>query len=96
MVNYIMDREKLKEVLLGHKTFIALKCKKLMSEGVDVAQLTYRETDKFTDEYINTIIKRMPVETMLDDVDKVLSMAGLKNSKTYLKEEDERNKRKHS
>ncbi len=93
MTNYIIDREKLKEILLGHKTFIAQRCQKLIAEGVDISKLTYRETKKITDEYIDTIIKHMPVETMLDDIDEALSKIGLKSSKEYLKEEDERNKR---
>lgn len=93
MTNYILDREKLKEILLGHKTFVADRCRKMIEQGIDVTKLTYRETKKITDEYIDTIIKHMPVETMLDDIDEALSKTGLKSSKEYLKEEDERNKR---
>lgn len=93
MTNYILDREKLNEILLGHKTFISQKCRDLAAQGIDLTKLTYRETDKFTEEYIDTIIKHMPVETMLDDIDEALSKSGLKSSKEYLKEQDERNKR---
>lgn len=91
MTDYIMNRDKLKEVLLGHKTFIATKCRELMAQGVDVTKLTYRETDKFTDEYIDTIIKSFPVERMMNDIDKLLKDAGLKSSQEYLEEESERN-----
>ena len=93
MTHYILDREKLNEILLGHKTFISQKCRDLAAQGVDLTKLTYRETDKFTEEYIDTIIKSFPVEKMMDDIDKLLSDAGLKSSKEYLREEDERNKR---
>jgi len=89
MTNYILDREKLKEILLGHKTFVSDRCRKFLSEGIDITQLTYRDTKKITDEYIDTIIKHMPVETMLDDIDEALSKSGLKSSKEYLKEQDE-------
>lgn len=55
MTNYIVDREKLKEILLAHKTYISQRCQKLIAEGVDVSKLTYGETKKFTDEFIDTI-----------------------------------------
>ncbi len=52
-----MDREKLKEILLGHKKFFHDKCVKLLAQNVDITKLTYRDTNKITDEYIDTIIE---------------------------------------
>ena len=62
MTNYIIDREKLKEILLAHKTFISQRCKKLIAQGVDISKITYGETKKFTDEFIDTMIKELPLD----------------------------------
>ncbi len=59
MTNYIVDREKLKEILLAHKTFISQRCQKLIAEGVDISKLTYGDTKKFTDEFIDTMIDKL-------------------------------------
>ncbi|CAB4166438.1 hypothetical protein UFOVP844_29 [uncultured Caudovirales phage] len=72
MTNYVLDRPKLREILLLHKSFISKKCHDLIAEGVDISKLTYRETDKFTDEFIDTMIKSLPVDSLLDQVDVVM------------------------
>lgn len=84
MKNYIMNKEKLREVLLGHKTFISHKCRALMEQGVDIQKLTYKETDKFTDEYIDTMIQSLEVYKLLDQVDEVMEKTLGFNSKDEL------------
>lgn len=72
MTNYVINKEKLKEILLLHKTFISNKCQELMRKGIDVTKLTYQETDKFTDAFIETMINKLPIDFMLDQVDEVM------------------------
>ncbi len=69
MTNYILDREKLKEVLLGHKSFVAAKCRDLIREGVDLTRVPLNVSEGFTDEFIDTQIKSLPVDTILDKVE---------------------------
>jgi uncharacterized protein YpiB (UPF0302 family) len=89
MTNYIMDRDKLKEILLLHKTFISQKCQKLLSEGVDISKLTYRETKKFTDEFIDTMINPLDVDSLLDEIDEVLMKTTGKTSKDYVSKKED-------
>lgn len=72
MTNYVIDKEKLKEILLGHKSFISLKCCELSSQGIDISKITYKESDKFTDEFIDIVINTLPVDALLDKVDEVM------------------------
>lgn len=72
MTNYIIDKEKLKEILLGHKSFISIKCRELASKGVDLSKMTYKESDKLTDEFIEIMINSLPVDSLLDQVDEVM------------------------
>lgn len=88
MSNYIIDKQKLKEILLMHKTFISQKCQKLMSKGVDVRKLTYKETDKFTDEFIDTMISKLPIDSILDQVDEVMKKTVGYTSKEFMKEKE--------
>jgi hypothetical protein len=71
MTNYVVDKKKLREILLAHKTFISQRCQILSSQGIDIRKLTYGETNKFTDEFIEEIINELPIDTILDDVDRV-------------------------
>jgi hypothetical protein len=84
MTNYMIDRNKLKEILLSHKAFISQRCKKLISQGVNVSTLTYGETEKFTDEFIDTIIDVLPLDSLLDEVDELLNKTIGKKSKDYM------------
>ncbi len=86
MTNYILDREKLKEILLAHKTFISEKCKKLIEDGIDIHKLTYGETKKFTDEFIDSYINELPVDSILDEVDEILKKITDKNTDEFLKD----------
>jgi len=61
MTNYVMDKEKLKEILLMHKTFLSKKCHYLLSQNVDITKLTFKETEKFTDEFIESMITHLPI-----------------------------------
>lgn len=90
MKNYIMSKEKLKEVLLGHKTFFSQKCRILMEQGVDIYKLTYQDTNKFTDEYIDTMIQSLEVDKLLDQVDEVMEKTLGFNSKDELAKAENR------
>ena len=84
MTNYIVDREKLKEILLAHKTYISQRCQKLIAQGVDVSKLTYGETKKFTDEFIDTMIDKLPLDSLLDKVDEALLKTTGTTSKDHM------------
>lgn len=84
MTNYIVDREKLKEILLAHKTFISQRCKKLIAEGVDISKLTYVDTKKITDEFIDTMIDKLPLDSLLDKVDEALLKTTVTTSKDHM------------
>lgn len=84
MTNYIVDRDKLKEILLAYKTFISQKCQELIVQGVDVSKLTYGETKKFADEFIDTMIDKIPLDSLLDKVDETLLKTTGTTSKDYM------------
>lgn len=86
MTNYVIDRQKLKEILLHHKSFIHKRCQKLIMEGVDITKLTYRETNKITDEYIDTMIHDLPIDHLLDEIEVALKKTTGKTSEDYIKE----------
>lgn len=66
-----MNREELKNIILGAKTYIADFCRKMISEGKDPTKLTYRETDKVIDDYIDSL-KELKLDDLLDNVDEAL------------------------
>jgi predicted transcriptional regulator len=68
-----MDRDKLKEILLAHKSYISKVVKNLISKGIDPSKLTYKETDKITDEFIDTIINKIPIDIVLNKIDEYLA-----------------------
>lgn len=84
MTNFILDKEKLREILLEHKHFISQKVKTLIAQGIDVRNLTFAETNKFTDEFIETMIKKLPVDNLLDEIDEFMEKTLGYNSKKYL------------
>lgn len=88
MTNYIVDKEKLKEILLMHKTFISKKCHELKNKGIDVTKLTYRETNKFTEEFIDTMITHLPVDSLLDQVDEIMKKTVGYTSKELIDDEE--------
>jgi hypothetical protein len=85
MTNYVMDKEKLKEILLSHKSFLSMKCRELISKGVDLSKITYKESDKLTDEFIETMIHKLSVDDLLDKVDEVMEKNVGFNSKEAMK-----------
>ncbi len=56
MTNYTLDREKLKEILLAHESFMKNRYNKLIYQGMDISKLTDREKEKFTEEFVETLI----------------------------------------
>ncbi len=90
MTNYIIDRKKLKEILLMHKNFVSAKAKKLVEQGVDITKLTYRDTEKLTDEFIDTMINGLPLDDLLDQVDVVMKSTVGYTSKDALRYKDDK------
>lgn len=84
VTNYIIDKEKLKEILLAHKTFVSQRIMKLKESGVDITRITYRESEKFTDEFIETMINKLPLDNLLDKVDEALIKTTGKSSKDFM------------
>lgn len=84
MKKYVIDRDKLKEILLAHKTFVSNRCRDLMAQGVDVTKLTYGDTKKITDEFIDTMIDSLPVDEILDQLDEGLKKMGLPTTKEQM------------
>ncbi len=69
--NYILNREELKNVILGAKTYIAGVCRGMIERGEDPTKLTRAQTDKVIDEYIDSI-PELKIDELLDTVDDVL------------------------
>lgn len=86
MKNYILNKQQLKEILLQHKTFFSNKVKDLIAKGIDISKLTYRETNKFTDEFIEKIIDDLPIDSLLDQVDEVMQQTVGYTSKEVIEE----------
>lgn len=86
MTNYVLDKENLKLVLLAHKAFVSDRIMKWKEEGRDLATITYRESDKITDEFIEKMINQLPIDTLLDQVDEVMRKTMGTDSKTILNE----------
>lgn len=55
-MNYEMDKDMLKEVLLAHKTFCGGALREMLLKGVDPTEITYRVSSMLTERFIETII----------------------------------------
>lgn len=69
--NYIMNREELKNVILGAKSYIADFCREMIAQGKDPTKLTYRQTDQVIEDYIDSL-QEIKIDDILDNVDEVL------------------------
>lgn len=83
--NYILNREELKNVILSAKTYIANICREMIKNGQDPTKLTYGQTDKIIDEFIDTL-PELKVDDLLDKVDEVLIKSTGKNSREFKRE----------
>ena len=44
----------------------------MIAKGVDISKMTYKESDKLTDEFVEIMINNIPVDSLLDQVDAVM------------------------
>jgi hypothetical protein len=86
--HYVFYKEDILNLLWNHKVYVSNKVKQMIKEGKDPRQVTIKETRKLDEDFLNEEIEKGAVnlETILDEVDKVLETTHGKTVKEMAKE----------
>lgn len=74
-MNFIMDREKLHEVLMGYNSYLTIKSIEHVDKHGPI-RITKEQAEAMANDYIDSM-KHFDMDNLFDQMDEVLEMAGL-------------------